>query len=110
MSDKENPWQPGRATKGKQQADINGEPSTLNGNQSLGVEFTPPPDDPVAERAYSQLTFKQLTQGPRLFICQEPLTPGKEIERDCQAIANHYGYPCFIADPDRIVLAYREPQ
>jgi hypothetical protein len=64
----------------------------------------------VATVAYSQLTFKQLVAGPRLFISQDPLTPRDVIERDCQEFANKLGYACFIADQDGVVLAYSDPK
>jgi hypothetical protein len=118
--DKRSPWQPGEVAEGEGQAEhINGSPSTLNANQSLAVElmaelgfkdFTPPALNPVAERAYSQLTFEQLVQAPRLIVRHKPWASLKEVARDCQVFANKYREACFIADPEGRVLVYREPQ
>jgi hypothetical protein len=100
----------------KAQTNNNTHAYTLNPNQSLAVEstdkggFRPPPDDPIAERAYSQLTFEQLVQVPQLIVRLAPWDSIIEIQRDCQVAANHYGYAVFVCDPEGTVLAYREPQ
>jgi hypothetical protein len=67
--------------------------------------------DPIAARAFRQLTSEQLAQRPRLLehYCVRSPSALARIARDCQSFADRYGEACVIVDPTGTVLAFRAP-